>query len=513
MHYDSAINPIHKAPERGAVSRGDGSRMYLGIDIGTSSVKAVLVDERNAIIAQSQASLSVSRPHPLWSEQDPDAWWDATGTAILDLPAEHRRNVRAIGLSGQMHGATVLDDADRPLRPAILWNDGRSAAQCHALVDAMPEIVSITGNLVMPGFTAPKLLWLRDNELDLFRQIKTVLLPKDYVRLRMTGDRASDMSDAAGTSWLDVGRRTWSDDALGACDLSKSNMPELFEGTQITGRIRSEIANDWGMDQVAVAAGAGDNAAGACGIGVINDGDAFISLGTSGVMFLAGNSFRPNPDRAVHAFCHALPQRWHQMTVMLSAASCLSWAARVTGTTDAAALNTLAEDQARLDGSEIFLPYLSGERTPHNNPHARGVLFGLDHDSDAARIGQAVLEGVAFAFADGLDALTDSGSTISSLSVIGGGANSRYWGRILSAALQRPLIYREGGDKGPAYGAAKLARIAAEQCSVDEVLVPPEVIESIEPSQADIAALASKRMRFSHLYEALEPHFGEKTHG
>ena len=242
---------------------------------------------------------------------------------------------------------------------------------------------------------------------------------------------------------------------------------------------------------------------------MIDDGDAFISLGTSGVMFLAGDQFRPNPARVVHAFCHALPDRWHQMTVMLSAASCLDWAARATGSGDAAALNDLVTARDRLGGAEIFLPYLSGERTPHNNPHARGVIFGLDHDSDAAVIGQAVMEGVAFAFADGLDALTESGAAMSSLSVIGGGANSRHWGRVLAAALQRPLVYREGAEKGPAFGAARLARLAAGDGDIASVLAPPPVTGRIEPADADIEALAPKRARFAHLYEALNPHFGD----
>ncbi len=483
--------------------------MYLGIDIGTSGVKAMLVDDRNAIIAQSSAALSVSRPQPLWSEQAPDDWWEATNAAVLELPAEHRRAVRAIGLSGQMHGATVLDAADKPLRPAILWNDGRSAQQCRSLVEALPEIETITGNLVMPGFTAPKLVWLRENEPDIFVRTASILLPKDYVRLRMTGNKASDMSDSAGTSWLDVGGRTWSEEALAACDLTTAHMPRLFEGSEFTGTLLPATAQAWGMDRVDVAAGGGDNAAGACGIGVIDDGDAFISLGTSGVMFLAGDHFRPNPARAVHAFCHALPDRWHQMTVMLSAASCLDWAARATGAGDAAALNDIVTARDRLDGAETFLPYLSGERTPHNNPHARGVLFGLDHDSDAAAIGQAVMEGVAFAFVDGLDALTESGAAMSSLSVIGGGANSKHWGRVLAAALQRPLVYREGAEKGPAFGAARLARLAAGDGDIAGVLAPPPVTGRIEPADADIEALAPKRARFAHLYEALNPHFGD----
>lgn len=481
--------------------------MYLGIDIGTSGVKAMVIDASNVIKAQATASLSVSRPHPLWSEQDPADWWAATQAAVLDLPVEIRQQVRAIGLSGQMHGATVLGADDAPLRPAMLWNDGRSEAQCHDLKTRMPDIETVTGNLVMPGFTAPKLAWLRDHEAALFRQIRTVLLPKDYVRLCMTGQKATDLSDAAGTSWLDVGQRTWSGEALAACDLDLAAMPDLFEGSAITGQLRAACASSWGMAPVPVAAGGGDNAAGAVGVSVTQDGDALISLGTSGVIFVATDQFRPNPDQAVHAYCHALPQRWHQMSVMLSAASCADWAARLTGLKGGAELVQRAQSRGRLDGGALFLPYLSGERTPHNNPRARGVLFGLDHDCDAAALGQAVIEGVAFAFADGLDALVNAGSSVSRLTVIGGGARSRYWGRVLSAALNRPLDYREGADNGPAFGAAKLARLALGDGEISDILAPPVILDRVEPNAADCDALASKRQQFSALYTALMPQF------
>lgn len=481
--------------------------MYLGIDIGTSGVKAMLIDDANAIIDQSTAPLSVLRPRPLWSEQAPQDWWAATNTAVSQLSAQHRQQVKCIGLSGQMHGATLLDASDTPVRPAILWNDGRSALECDELKQACPEIETITGNLVMPGFTAPKLAWLRKHEAERFDRVKTVLLPKDYVRLRMTGEKASDMSDSAGTSWLDVAGRCWSSEALAACDLDETAMPSLHEGPDVTGRLRVELAEAWGMDRVNVVAGGGDNAAGAAGVGVVEDGEALISLGTSGVIFLAGNAFRPYPQRAVHAFCHALPDRWHQMTVMLSAASCVDWAVNLTGADGAGQLIDLAEQRQRLDAPELFLPYLSGERTPHNNPHARGVLFGLDHDSDTAAIGQAVLEGVAFAFADGLDAMLDGGASVNTLSVIGGGSRSQYWGRLLAAALGRPMVFRAGAEYGPAFGAAKLARLGHTGGDPGTVLAPPPITNIIEPREADIAALAPKREKFSKLYRALEPEF------
>ncbi|MBV8509556.1 MAG: xylulokinase [Xanthobacteraceae bacterium] len=483
--------------------------MFLGIDIGTSSVKAVLVDDAGAVAGQASAPLPVSRPYPGWSEQSPADWWTATNRAVIALEVQRRRQVRAIGLSGQMHGATLLDAADRPLRPAILWNDGRSAAQCAALERAVPASRQITGNLAMPGFTAPKLLWVKQHEPDAFAATRCVLLPKDYMRLCMTGAKATDVSDASGTLWLDVAQRAWSDEMLAATGLAQDQMPRLHEGCEITGALRHEVAAAWGMEPVVVAAGGGDNAAGAVGVGVIDEGDALLSLGTSGVLFVAGRAFRPNPARAVHAFCHALPQRWHQMSVMLSAASALDWAARLTGSADARALIAMAQARGRLDGREIFLPYLSGERTPHNDPAARGVLFGLDHESDAAAIGQAVLEGVAFGLADGLDALIEAGAAIKQISMIGGGARSPWWGRVLAAALNRPLTYGVGADVGPAYGAARLARLAVTRELSGEVCAPPPIEAVIEPDASDVAVLTPKRHMFEHLYGDLRGRFGD----
>lgn len=481
--------------------------MFLGIDIGTSSVKAVVINDTGDVIDQASAPLSVSRPQPLWSEQNPADWWAATNKAVLDLSPDRRAKVEGIGLSGQMHGATLLGARDELLRPAILWNDGRSFQQCGALEAAAPGLHEIAGNLAMPGFTAPKLLWVREHEPEIFSKVARVLLPKDYVRLLMTGDAASDMSDSAGTLWLDVAKRAWSPEILAATGLSESQMPKLFEGCAITGTLRANIAKSWGMPSVPVAGGGGDNAAGAVGVGVIKPGDAFLSLGTSGVLFLSGDKFLPNPAQAVHAFCHALPDRWHQMTVMLSAASCVDWAARLTGVHDAGELIAKAEARGRIGGPEVFLPYLSGERTPHNDPHARGVLLGLDHDSDAAAIGQAVLEGVAFAFADGMDALAAGGGTVGDITVIGGGARSAHWGRILSATLGRRLVYRRDGAVGPAFGAAKLALIAVTGTSAEEACAPPPVLHEIDPSPEDVERLAANRARFREAYPRLKSPF------
>lgn len=478
--------------------------MYLGIDVGTSAVKAVVLDDSGAMVATTSAPLSVSRPHPLWSEQDADDWWMAADAAVGQLAPDTRRAIRAIGLSGQMHGATLLDARHRPLRPAILWNDGRSAAQCTALERAVPELAAITGNRAMAGFTAPKLMWVRQHEPEIFAQVTKVLLPKDYVRLRMTGDTASDLSDSAGTLWLDVAGRRWSETVLQATSMDASTMPTLFEGDQVTGRLLPAVADAWGMSKVPVAAGGGDNAAGAVGAGVVDAGSAFLSLGTSGVLFVADNCYRPNARDGVHTFCHALPERWHQMAVILSAASCVQWAAQLCGLDSAAALLAQAEVRGRPADSEIFLPYLSGERTPHNDPHAQGVIFGLTHASDTGAVAQAVLEGVAFGFRDGLDALLGCGMDIESISVIGGGSRSLYWGRILSAALRRPLVYRDGAAVGPAFGAARLALLAQTGAPIDRVCNPPPVLQEVEPDAALADALDVHLDRFRRIYRALK---------
>src|SRR5271165_2053276 len=484
--------------------------MYMGIDVGTSAVKAVVIDETGAVIDQTSAPLTVSRPQALWSEQDPADWWTAAGQAVGGFRAPLRQAVRAIGLSGQMHGATLLDGRGSVLRPAILWNDGRSAQQCAELEAALPEMSQITGNRAMPGFTAPKLLWVREHEPEVFAATAKVLLPKDYLRLLMTGAAASDMSDSAGTLWMDVAERRWSTAMLAATGLDEAQMPALFEGNEITGELRAEVANAWGMRRVPVAAGGGDNAAGAVGAGVVRPGDAFLSLGTSGVLFLANDGYRPNPAGGVHTFCHAVPGHWHQMSVILSAASCVDWAARLCGVANAEAMFALAAARNRPADSEIFLPYLSGERTPHNDPNAQGVLFGLTHETSAESIAEAVLEGVAFAFRDGMDALLASGTRIESISVIGGGARSAYWGRILSSVLRRPLTYRDSGAVGPAYGAARLARMGAENAGIEEICTPPPILHVVEPDDRLADHYAQKIGRYRNLYRNLKDLFVER---
>ncbi|MDP3843168.1 MAG: xylulokinase [Oxalobacteraceae bacterium] len=483
---------------------------YLGIDLGTSEVKATLVGAAQQILATGSVKLHIAHPQPHWSEQHPEHWWQATLQAIGIVRAaapEGFAALRGIAVSGQMHGAVLLDKQQQVLRPAILWNDTRADAECAELEALVPDSRAITGNLAMPGFTAPKILWLRKHEPDIFERLDKVLLPKDYIAFRLSGEFVSEMSDAAGTLWLDVARRDWSQRMLAATGLDRAQMPRLIEGNQVGGQLRSSLCRDWGVRQpVLIAGGAGDNAATAIGIGAIAKGNAFLSLGTSGVLFVCNDRYLPDPEQAVHAFCHCLPQRWHQMSVILSAAASLAWAARATQTGDAGALAQLAQtaDPAQ---APIFLPYLNGERTPHNNAQATGVLFGLRGTSDRAALAYSVMEGVAFALADGYHALRATGSVIESASFVGGGSRSRFWAELIASATGITLLRHKDGDFGGAYGAARLARLAVTGEAVESVCLMPPVAEQIAPNSALCAILPQRLARYRRLYATLKTEF------
>ena len=484
--------------------------MFLGLDYGTSAVKALLVDGTQRIVGTASERLSVSRPAPGQSEQDPEAWWQATLDAMDALARAHPKELAAvsgIGLSGQMHGAVLLDAAGKVLRPAILWNDVRSVAECAAFEAAFPESRQITGNIAMPGFTAPKLLWVRAHEPRIFAAIRTVLLPKAWIRYRLTGELVEEMSDASGTLWLDVGARDWSDAALAATGLDRGAMPRLVEGSAPSGTLTQALATRWGMAAApVVAGGAGDNAAGAIGLSAIRPNDAFVSLGTSGVLFASTDRFRPYPGAAVHAFCHAIPGTWHQMGVTLSAAASLAWWAGITDRDEAALLEEVGLPAA--PAKALFLPYLGGERTPHNDGALRGAFAGLSYDTDRASLTQAVLEGVAFSMRDCLDALTQSGTRVEIADVIGGGSRSRTWIAIIAAALNIPLRRLEAGETGGAFGAARLARMAVTGESPETVCTPPARAETIDPDPA-LAELYARRI---DRYRALHAQGGDALH-
>ncbi|MDR9827291.1 xylulokinase [Vibrio sp. FNV 38] len=483
--------------------------MYIGIDLGTSGVKSIAMLSSGEIVASESVSLTVSRPKPLWSEQAPMDWWNATCESMKALGQfVDLSQVKAIGLSGQMHGATLLDTNGEVLRPAILWNDGRCEAECHELEALVPESRAITGNITMPGFTAPKLKWVANHEPHVFNKVAQVLLPKDFLRFKMTGDYASEMSDSAGTCWLDVRARDWNDELLQATGLSRQQMPKLYEGSEVTGVLSEEIAKEWGMSCVPVIAGGGDNAAGAVGVGITQPGQAMLSLGTSGVYFAVSDGFISNPESALHSFCHALPNTWHTMSVVLSAASCLQWVADLTGMDDVGDMIKQVEQSADKESKVVFLPYLSGERTPHNDPNSKGVFFGMTHSTSKLELAQAVLEGVGFAFADGFDALHVTKMIPEEVSLIGGGARSEYWRQMLADIVGLPLVYRKGGDVGPALGAARLAQLGTEEnADINAICPVPELVQRHEPNQEKRDYYKEKRATYQALYPKLKALF------
>lgn len=475
--------------------------MYLGLDLGTSGVKALLVDGTQKVVAEGSSPLTVERPRLNWSEQDPDSWITACQAAIAKVreqaPAEFR-TLRGVAVSGQMHGATLLGDNDRPLRPAILWNDGRSAAECETL-EARADFRGIGGNIVMAGFTAPKLEWIRTHEPQVFAKIRKVLLPKDYVGLWLTGRHMSEMSDAAGTLWLDVAKRDWSDTLLAATGLTRDHMPDLVEGSQAAGQLRDELCAVWGVKGVTVAGGAGDNAATACGLGITRPGDAFVSLGTSGVLFTTSERFATNTKGAVHSFCHAIPNTWHQMGVILSATDGLNWLADVVGQTAKDLANSVPELPSAAS-PVTFLPYLSGERTPHNAPDASGAFLGLKREHGTAEMTQAVFEGVAFAINDCRRAIQASGVSLDSAWVAGGGSQSMAWLNIIAAATSLTLKVPASGAQGAALGAARLAMVAT---GAQDVFQTPAIATVIKPDAALAEAYAARQKIYRAAFPAL----------
>jgi xylulokinase len=481
--------------------------MYLGLDFGTSSVKGVLIDGGQRIVATASAPLSVSRPQPGWSEQNPEDWWKAATKVVKALTAARPRAVAAIegiGLSGQQHGATLLDAKGKVLRPCILWNDARSYAECADIVRNEAQSLQLAGNIPLAGYTAPKLMWVAKHEPRIFEKVAKVLLPKDYIRYRMTGAYASDMSDSSGTYWLDVANRRWSEPLLAASGMHRAQMPELFEGTDATGRLTAAVAKAWGMPKrPVVAGGGGDNAASACGIGAVSDGAAFLSLGTSGVLFVSTATFRPNAESAVHAFCHAVPGTWHQMGVILSATASLEWLAGVLKTPAPQLTKALGSKLTR-PSPALFLPYLSGERTPVGDAQVRGLLMGLGHESDRKVLTHAVLDGVAFAFRDNLEVLKQAGTNIARVVAVGGGTRSALWLEIIATALGVPVDLPTSGEVGGAFGAARLGLIAATGADFATVCTAPKIAKTIRPNKAAAAAYEDAYARYQKLYPAIK---------
>ncbi len=479
--------------------------MYMGLDLGTSSLKAIIIDEYQKVICEASQNLTVSRPQSGHSEQAPQDWLDAVDNVLKQLKTKHpdvMAKVAAIGFSGQMHGLTLVDAKGDVLRPAILWNDGRSTQECLELAQKEPKFLTLGGNLLMPGFTAPKLEWVRKYEPEIFAKIHQILLPKDYLRFYLTGDFVSEMSDAAGTLWLDIQKRDWSAPLLAASQITKDQLPRLVEGSEISGYLKAELAKRWGMKEgVIVAGGAGDNAAAACGLGAVNPSDAFISLGTSGVIFACSDDFKSSPETAVHSFCHAIPDVWHQMGVILAATDCVNWISEFTGQS----IETLMSELGRIeDGPSnlLFLPYLSGERTPYNDANARASLIGLSRSHKGKDVARAILEAVAFAIYDNINALEAAGTSLGdTLMLVGGGSRNHLWVQIIATLLGRNIELPEGAHLGAAFGAARLAMAAAGHANV---FVKPAIAQRFEPCMAVQDAYRKKFNHFKSIHYTLK---------
>ncbi|MEM7188488.1 MAG: xylulokinase [Pseudomonadota bacterium] len=456
--------------------------MFIGIDIGTSAVKLSLVTEDLTQISEATAPLTVQSMNPYWSEQDPSAWWDALIAAFADLRQRHDlTGVQALGLSGQMHGAVLLDAERRIIRPAILWNDGRAHLECEAMAKALPSIADLAGVPPMPGFTAPKLLWLKHNEPDAFARIAHVLLPKDFIGYRLHGGLVTDRSDAAGTHWLDQKARRWSPDLCAVSSTDPSWLPTLMDGPDIAGVLTSDVAALFGLrPEIPVAAGGGDAATGAAGIGAIGDGDAFLSLGTSGQLFVATDSYRRNPDQMVHAYCHTVPNMWFQMAAMLNGARPLQWFADISG---ARVATLLAEaKQIAPHDAPLFLPYLTGERSPHGDAHIRGSFYGLTDSMTRAHLMRGIVNAVAFSFADAADSLRAAGTEIADPLAIGGGAQSDLLLQTIADVIRISVRRAKGSVTGPALGAARLAAVASGAADLADISRRPESETWFEPS-------------------------------
>ncbi len=442
--------------------------VFLGIDVSTTATKALLVDAAGQVLAVHAVEYGFETPRPLWSEQDPELWWQGAMKSIRGVLAAAGlpgSAVTAIGLTGQMHGLVLLDEAGRVLRPAILWNDQRTQAECDEIHQriARQRFLQITGNLALTGFTAPKVLWVRRHEPELYRRARHILLPKDYVRLKLTGEYAMDKADGAGTVLMDLKARDWSPEVLAALEIPPAWLPPLYEGTQITGRLTAEAAGACGLlPGTPVAAGGGDQAAQAVGVGAVSEGIVALTLGTSGVVFAAVDQPLVEPGGRLHAFCHAAPGMWHLMGVMLSAAGSLRWYrdTLAPGLPYDELLAPAAQVPPGADGL-LFLPYLTGERTPHPDPLARGAFVGLTVRHTRAHLTRAVLEGVAFGLRDAFDLLQASGlGAIRQVRLSGGGARSPLWRQILADILEAELV-TVNTTEGAAYGAALLAGVSA----------------------------------------------------
>lgn len=507
----------------------------LGLDVGTSGAKAVLIADDGRIVATATEEYPLHTPQPLWSEQDPADWWRGSRESVRRVVAASGvapEEIAGLGLTGQMHGAVFLDDSDRVIRPALLWNDGRTGPQCDAITERVGQqrLIEIAGNPALTGFQAPKVLWLREHEPENYARLRRLLLPKDYIRLMLTGESATDASDAAGTLLLDLRARDWSDDLLSALDIPRAWLPRVYEGPDVTGTVRREVADELGLPaDLPVIAGGGDNAAAAIGTGIIRDGVISASIGTSGVLFAHSDAIRLDPQGRLHTFCHAVPGAYHLMAVTLSAGGALQWLRNALragvggedqGFTDAAP-PTLTYDHlaSRAEGTPpgaeglVFLPYLSGERTPHRDPLARGAFVGLTLRHGVGHMARAVMEGVVFSLRDGLTIMQELGLDIGEARAIGGGARSPLWRQMQADIFKQPIV-RMRAEEGPAFGAALLAGVGAGvyQDVATAVTTAVATSDTVEPNPATAGIYDELYDIYRGLYQALRPAFHRLAH-
>tara|TARA_B100000963_G_scaffold223406_1_gene194767 strand:+ start:673 stop:2157 length:1485 start_codon:yes stop_codon:yes gene_type:complete len=484
--------------------------MFIGIDLGTSSIKMILVDHTQKILATANSSLTTQSPKSGFSEQNPEDWVGSTikclETLKIKKPKEFCDTI-SIGISGHMHGATLIDKDGHVIRPCILWNDTRSHQECLEFEKQNFDVRSISGNITMPGFTAPKINWIKKNEVENFNKIFKVLLPKDYLRFVLTGDFFSDMSDASGTLWLDIQKRKWSDKLLSCSYLEEKHMPELVEGNEVAGILKKEFKNKFNFNNnVKIVGGAGDNAAAAVGMGLTNDKQSFISLGTSGVFFTPTEKCLSNTGDAVHSFCHCLPNKWHLMSVMLSASNCLDWICSITNTSINDSLKNMEKfylDTNALKNSTFFLPYLSGERTPHNDPYIRGSFHSIKTTTNATDLQYAVIEGVSFGILDGVNSIAKVNSNFESIFMVGGGSRSPFWIKLISTILNRNLSTCDQSEFGAALGVARLAMFQDDTIEKKENIVNEiTVSKSFSPNNDKIDLLQKRYSIWKNLYSS-----------
>ena len=486
---------------------------FIGIDLGTTSVKIIAVDEKGAVAKSVSREYPLDLPKPLWSQQSPNDWWEQTISGLNELLGGIDKSmVKAVSFSGQMHGMVTLDENDEVVRPAILWNDQRTAKECEYLNKQIGQskVAKWTGNMALTGFTAPKVLWLRENEPENFKRTKKFMLPKDYLAYKMSGVFASDMSDASGTLYLDVKRRKWSKDMMDVLGVAKESLPKLYESYEVAGTIRKELADELGLpDDVKVVIGGGDQAVAAVGGGVVGNGACSVSLGTSGVVFSSTDKFFVDDNNSLHSFCHA-NGKYHLMGVTLAAAASLKWwVEEINKSND---YNGLLEEAktSKIEDTIFYLPYLMGERTPHNDPNCRGTFIGMDMTHNRGNMTRAVLEGVAFSLRDTFEIMRDMGINISEISISGGGSNSPLWCQIMADVLDVSVNKLQAND-GPAYGAAILAAVGyglfeSVEDACGEFI---KVKESIEPVKENVELYNSKYGKFKKIYPATKELFKE----